>query len=160
MDVFLIIIGFFCCLIGIIGSFLPILPGPSISWIGILLLYITKTIPINYWVLCITFILMITISLLDFVIPSKGVKEFGGSKFGIYGTNIGLIIGLFFPPLGLILGPFLGAFIGELAFNSQDKKRALKSALGALVSFLLSTFMSFLFCTSMLILFLYVYFTH
>ena len=107
MDIVLIGIGLIFCLIGLIGSFLPIIPGPSISWLGLLLLYLTQKIPVNYWVLTITFILMLLITVLDYVIPAKGTKKFGGTKYGVWGTNIGLLIGLFFPPLGFLLGPFI-----------------------------------------------------
>lgn len=158
MDSILIILGLVCCILGIIGSFLPVLPGPSISWIGLLLLYLTKTVSNNYWVLGITFVLMATITVLDYVIPAKGTKKFGGTKFGIWGTNIGLIIGLFFPPIGFILGPFLGAFIGEMIHNSKDTKGALKSATGSFIGFLVSSFMKFVFCLSILFLFLFIAF--
>ena len=159
MDTLLIVFGFICCLVGIAGSFLPVLPGPSISWVGLLLLYLAKTVPNNYWVLGITFILMVVITILDYVIPALGAKKFGGTKYGVYGTNIGLLVGLFFPPLGFVVGPFVGAFVGELLFNPSDKKGALKSATGSFVGFLASTFIKFLFCASLLVVFLYVYST-
>lgn len=160
MDFILLILGCICCLTGIVGSFLPVLPGPTISWVGLLLLYCTKQVPNNYWVLGITFALMVTITILDYVIPAQGTKKFGGTKYGVYGTNIGLLVGLFFPPLGFIFGPFLGAFAGELLFNPSNKKGALQSATGSFIGFLVSTFMKFLFCCSLLVVFLYVYFTN
>ena len=114
MDIVLIFLGLMCCIIGLFGSFLPVLPGPIISWVGLLFLYLTSFVPNNYWVLSITLILTIIISILDYTIPAKGTKKFGGTKYGVWGTNIGLIIGLFFPPIGFIIGLFLGALIGEL----------------------------------------------
>lgn len=158
MDTLLIILGLICCFLGLIGSFLPVLPGPSISWIGLLLLYLTKTVTANYWVLGITFILMITITILDYLIPAQGTKKFGGTKYGVWGTNLGLIIGLFFPPIGFIIGPFLGAFAGEMLNNSKDAKGALKSATGSFIGFLVSSFMKFIFCLSLLFVFIYVAF--
>ena len=113
MDLLLVIMGIFLVLAGIAGSFLPVLPGPPLSWIGLLLLYLTKPIETNYWVLGTTLALTILISVLDYVIPSQGTKRFGGSKYGIWGTNIGLVVGIFLPiPGGFIIGPFVGAFIG------------------------------------------------
>ncbi|NJM81024.1 MAG: DUF456 domain-containing protein, partial [Flavobacterium sp.] len=144
MEYLLLIIGFICMLTGIVGSFLPVLPGPTVSWAGILLLYLCPTIPYNYWVLGITLLIAIIIAILDYVIPAKGTKRFGGSKYGIWGTNIGLVIGLFFPPFGFIVGPFLGALLGELLFDSKNHNRALKAATGSLLGFLAGTLMKFL----------------
>lgn len=156
MDEILLIIGLICCLIGIVGSVLPMLPGPPISWIGLLLLYLTKTVPNNYWILGITLLVTIIIFVLDYVIPSKGAKHFGGTKYGVWGTNIGLIVGLFFPPFGFIIGIFLGAFLGELLYNSKDKKGAFRAATGAFIGFIASTFMKVMVCLSFLLIYVYV----
>ena len=134
-------------ILGILGSFLPVLPGPILSWIGLLLLYFTKAIDMNYWLLGITLFITIVISILDFIIPAKGTKRFGGSSYGVWGTNIGLIIGLFAPiPFGFLIGPFVGAFIGEMIYNSRDHKRALKAATGSFIGFLASSFIQFVVC--------------
>ena len=77
-------------IIGILGSLLPVLPGPPISWVGLLLLYITKGIEINYWVLGITLFIALFVAILDYIIPALGTKNFGGSKYGIIGTTVGL----------------------------------------------------------------------
>lgn len=156
MDVILVILGLICSILGLLGSFLPALPGAPLSWIGLLLLYLTDYVENNYWVLGITLLLTIIVSILDYTIPAQGTKKFGGTKYGVWGTNIGLIIGLFFPPIGFIIGLFVGAFIGELIYNSQDKKGALKAAFGAFLGFLVSSFMKFMLCFSFLILFLFV----
>lgn len=155
MDIALLLIGFLCMVFGILGSFLPILPGPVLSWIGLLLLYLTNAVPTNYWVLSLTLAVTIAISVLDYVIPAKGTKRFGGSKYGVWGTNIGLVVGIFAPiPLGFIIGPFLGAVIGELIYNSKDHKRAVKAAAGSLAGFLASTFIKFVTCMVFLGLFI------
>lgn len=156
MDIILVILGLTCSILGLFGSFLPALPGAPLSWIGLLLLYLTDYVENNYWVLGFTLLLTIIVSILDYTIPAQGTKKFGGTKYGVWGTNIGLIIGLFFPPIGFIIGLFVGAFIGELIYNSQDKKGALKAAFGAFLGFLVSSFMKFMLCFSFLLLFLYV----
>ncbi|MDG2431043.1 DUF456 domain-containing protein [Flavobacterium sp.] len=154
MDSLLLLLGFICMLIGILGSILPVMPGPVISWVGILLLYCTS-IPINYWILGITLLITIVLSILDYVIPAKGTKHFGGSKYGIWGTNIGLVVGLIAPiPFGFLIGPFLGALIGELVFDPKNQSRAFKAATGSLVGFLASTFIQFLVCVTFLGLFI------
>jgi uncharacterized protein YqgC (DUF456 family) len=155
MDIALLLIGFCCMILGILGSFLPVLPGPGLSWLGILLLYLTNAVPMNYWILGITLLITIVISILDYTIPAQGTKRFGGSSYGIWGTNIGLVVGIFAPvPFGFLIGPFVGAFVGELIYNSTDHKRALKAATGSLIGFLASSFMKFVICTIFLGLFI------
>ncbi|MFE3872685.1 DUF456 domain-containing protein [Flavobacterium sp. ZS1P70] len=155
MDILFLALGFICMIIGILGSFLPVLPGISISWIGLLFLYFTNAVPANYWILGITLLITVIISVLDYVIPAKGTKKFGGSAYGIWGTNIGLIVGILAPiPFGFIIGPFLGAFVGELLYDSKNHKRALKAATGSLLGFLASSFVTFLVCVMYFGLFL------
>lgn len=155
MDTILLILGFVCVVVGIFGSFLPVLPGPIVSWVGLLLLYLTEKIENNYWILVISFVVVILISILDYTIPAKGTKKFGGSSYGIWGTNIGMLIGIFVPiPFGFIVGAFVGAFVGELFYNSQDKNRALKAATGSLLGFLASSFMKMVVCLCFLFLYL------
>lgn len=155
MDILLLILGFSCMITGIFGSFMPVLPGPSISWIGLLLLYFTNAVPTNYWILGIALLITIIISVFDYVIPSRGTKKFGGSSYGIWGTNIGLIIGILAPiPFGFLFGPFIGALIGELIFDSKDHKRALKAATGSFIGLLASSFMKFMVCVMYLGLFI------
>ncbi|WP_298237728.1 DUF456 domain-containing protein [uncultured Algibacter sp.] len=143
MDIILIIIAALMMLLGIIGSFLPVLPGPLTSWIGLLILHFTDTIPMNKPFLIITLIIAILIWLLDYVIPAIGTKRFGGTRYGMIGTTIGLIVGLLLPiPGGIIIGPFVGALIGEL-INKNDSKVATRAAFGSFIGFLTSTFIKF-----------------
>ena len=103
MDIFLLFLGFFFISLGIIGSFLPVLPGPITGWIGLLILHLTDIIPMDWTFLGITLGVAILIWGLDYIIPAWGTKKFGGSKYGIWGTVFGLIIGLLFlGPLGII----------------------------------------------------------
>ncbi|MFT6369164.1 MAG: hypothetical protein ACJAUQ_000573 [Maribacter sp.] len=146
MDIALLIIGFLFMLVGILGSFLPLLPGPPISWIGLFLLYLTKAVPDNWWVLGITLAVALIILALDYIIPAMGTKKFGGTKAGMIGTTIGLLVALFFPilgPLGIIIWPFVGALVGEL-LNKADKKTATKAAFGSFLGFLTGTFLKFM----------------
>ena len=146
MDIFLLILGFILMLVGILGSFLPILPGPPISWVGLLLLQSTSAMVMNWTFLGITLAIALIVFALDYVIPAIGTKKFGGTKAGVIGTTIGLIVALIFPvfgPFGIIIWPFIGALVGEL-LNKADKKTATKAAFGSFLGFLTGTFMKFL----------------
>ncbi len=143
MDIALLVIGFILMLLGILGSFLPVLPGPPVSWVGLLLLHLTKAVPDDWWFLSITGVIALIIFALDYAIPVMGTKKFGGTRAGMIGTTIGLIVGLLAPiPGGIIIGPFVGAFIGELS-NKADNKTALKAAFGSFLGFLTGAFMKF-----------------
>ncbi|MFD1293770.1 DUF456 domain-containing protein [Lutibacter holmesii] len=145
MDIFLLFSGFLLAILGIIGAFLPVLPGPITSWFGLLLLYLTSVIPMNWTILSITLAVAVIIWIIDYFIPAMGTKKFGGTRYGVVGTMVGLIVGLFFfPPLGIIIGPFLGAFLGEMIQNSKEPKKALKAAFGSFIGFLTSTFLKFI----------------
>lgn len=144
MDVFLVIVAALFMILGIVGSFLPILPGPLTSWIGLLIFHLTDAVPMNWTFLIITLVIAIFIWLLDYVIPALGTKKFGGSKYGMIGTSLGLIVGLFSPiPGGIIIGPFVGALVGEL-MNKSDSKTAVRAAFGSFLGFLTSTFIKFI----------------
>jgi len=143
VDIALLIFGFLLMLVGLVGSFLPILPGPPLSWLGLLLLHLTKAIPDDWWILGPTLAVAIIVFVLDYIIPAIGTKKFGGTKAGMIGTTIGLIVGILAPiPGGIIIGPFLGALVGELS-NKADKKTAVKAAFGSFLGFLTGTFLKF-----------------
>ncbi len=144
MDIFLAITGFIVVLLGIVGSFLPVLPGPLTGWFGLLLLHLTKAVPMNWYFLGITLGVALFVWILDYFIPAIGTKKFGGTKFGAIGSTIGLIIGLIFMgPFGIIIGPFIGAFIGEIINDAKDFNKALKAAIGSFIGFLTSSFLKF-----------------
>ena len=145
MDIFLIIVGFILTLIGIIGSFIPVLPGPPISWLGLLLLYLTKPIETDWMFLGITLAIALIVVALDYIIPIIGTKKFGGSKRGMIGTTVGLVVAIIFPVLGvfgIIIWPFVGAYVGEIT-NNNNSKNAMKAAFGSFLGFLTGTFLKF-----------------
>lgn len=146
MDILLLVLGFLCIILGILGSVLPVLPGPPLSWVGLLLLHLTKTLPEDWTFLGITLVIAIIIFVLDYIIPVVGTKKFGGTKYGMIGTTVGLLIAIFFPvlgPFGIIIWPFVGALAGEL-INKADSKTATKAAFGSFLGFITGTFMKFL----------------
>ncbi|RKE98472.1 DUF456 domain-containing protein [Ichthyenterobacterium magnum] len=154
MDIFLIIVAALFIILGIIGSFLPILPGPLTSWVGLLIIHFTDIVPMNWTFLTITLIIALAIWILDYIIPAMGTKRFGGSKYGMIGTSIGLIVGLLAPiPGGIIIGPFFGALIGEL-LNKSEFDKAIKAAFGSFLGFIASTFVKFMVAMIFLVLFI------
>lgn len=115
MDILLIILGILCLLTGLAGCFLPVLPGPPVSYAGLLLLHFTDKIHFSTTHLILWALLVIIVQVLDYVTPMLGTKYSGGGKWGNWGCVIGTIAGLFvFPPWGVLIGPFAGAVIGEL----------------------------------------------
>lgn len=155
MSIILIIIGLICCLTGIVGSIIPVLPGLPISWVGILLLYFIPGMTTNYWLLAITLLITIVMFALGYTIPAKGAKKYGGSKSGAIGATIGVFAGLFFP-FGILLGPFIGAFVGELIFNGSSSDRAFKAAWGSFIGFLAGVMMNVIVAMVFLGVFIYV----
>ncbi len=146
MDLVLIFFGLLCMILGVLGSFLPVLPGPPISWMGLLLLTLTSAVPDNWWFIGITALVALVVVGLDYWIPAMGTKRFGGSRAGMIGTTVGLLVAIIFPVLGIagiIIWPFLGAVVGEL-INKSNSQTALKAAFGSFVGFLTGTFLKFL----------------
>ena len=160
MDILLVILGLCLMVLGLIGSFLPVLPGPLTGWAGLLVLHLTKAIPQNWTFLGITLAVAVLIWILDYIIPAMGTKKFGGSRSGVIGTTLGLLIGLFFIPVpgGFIIGAFLGALFGELLHDSKDTNRAIKAAFGSFIGFLASATIKFLVSAVFLVYFLVISF--
>lgn len=155
MDLLLFALAAILMLVGILGSFLPMLPGIPLSWAGLLLLHLTSVVPVNYTFLGITLLVTIIIFALQYAIPALGTKYLGGSKQGMYGATIGLFAGIFIPiPFAILIAPFLGAYIGEV-LNKADSKTALKAASGSFIGLLASTFMEFVVAAIFLLLFIY-----
>jgi len=146
MDLALAILCGLFMIVGLLGSILPVLPGPIISWVGILLLHFTSYANYSTSFLVISGVIMVLIVVLDYFIPIWGTKRFGGTKSGVIGSVLGLIVGLFFPPLGIIWGPFIGALIGEILANRREFKKALRSATGSFLGFLLGTGLKLIYC--------------
>ena len=144
MDVLLFGLSFVFILLGIAGSFLPVLPGPLTSWVGLFLLHKTEAIEGNNSLLIITFAIALGVFVLDYLIPILGTKKFGGTKKGMLGATLGVLVGLLFlGPFGLIIGPFAGAYLGELLHRPDNKKRAIRAAFGSIIGFLTGVFLKF-----------------
>jgi len=143
MDFALILTATFLIILGILGSVLPILPGPPIVFGGLLLVHFSSKHPFTVDSLILFGLLTILSAVIDNVLPIYATKKFNGSKKGVWGSAIGLIIGLFlFPPFGIIIGPMFGAFLGEL-LDGKSPNNSVKPAFGSLIGFLSSVFLRF-----------------
>lgn len=139
MDYVLISIGIIFIIGGLLGCILPIIPGPPLSYVGLILLQLSEKYQFSTRFLIIWAVITAVVYALDYIIPAWGTKKFGGSKRGVWGSIIGLLIGLFFfPPFGIIIGPFVGAVVGELTAG-KDSGAALKSGFGSFMGFLTGT---------------------
>lgn len=143
MDIFLIIMGAFCLLAGLVGCILPILPGVPLAYVGIWLLQATSKVQFSWKFLIIWGIVTAVVQILDAVVPVWGTKVMGGSKAGVWGSTIGLVAGLFFGPWGIVLGPFVGAVAGEMLAHWNEEgmslDQALKAGSGAFVGLMTGT---------------------
>jgi len=134
MDLFYLTISFLFMVLGLIGCFFPVIPGPLTGWFGFLFLYQIEQIKTNKTLLIITFIIALLVFLVDYIIPVLGTKIFGGSKKGVIGASIGLIIGIILlGPFGLLIGPFFGALMGELINDNKNFGLAIKASLGTIL---------------------------
>ena len=150
MDLLLLIVSLLLCLIGVVGSFLPIIPGPVTSWLGILLLNLTSAVEFNLNFVLITFTVAVSVGILDYIIPILGVKKLGGSRSGQIGTTVGLIVALvILGPIGIIVGPFLGALLGEMSTN-KSFQNSLKPAFGSFIGVIAGSVIKFLISLSFL----------
>ncbi len=138
MDIVLIIIALIFVLAGLIGCVIPAIPGPPLSYIALLLIQLTSYVSFSTQFMLIWLAVVLVVTALDYFVPIWGTKRFGGSKYGTVGSTIGVVLGLFFMPWGIIVMPFLGAFIGEL-IKGQTNNKAFKSAFGSFVGFVFGT---------------------
>jgi uncharacterized protein YqgC (DUF456 family) len=140
MDIVLVIFAFLLLFAGLPGAFVPVLPGPPLSYAGLLLLQWSRygdfaTSFLWFWA-----VITVIVTIADYFLPTLMTQKFGGSRRATTGSVLGLFAGMiFFPPFGLIIGSFLGALVGELIHNHTDSAKAFKVALGAFLAFIFGT---------------------
>ena len=165
MDILLIVLGAICLLLGLIGCVAPVLPGVPLSYLGLLLLHFTDRVQFSWQFLVVWGVVVVVIQILDYFIPAWGTKKFGGTKYGVWGSTIGLFVGLFMGPLGIVVGPFIGAVLGELSYfnrhpqttlseTEQNKNsnfnRALRAGFGSFIGLLTGTLIKVICCGVMI----------
>ena len=129
-----LVIGAILILLGLLGSVLPVLPGPTLSFIGLFLVALVRHFspPLTPTLIIFMLIITIVVTVMDYFIPLIGAKKYGTSKWGIYGSIAGMIIGVFFSPLGMLLGALIGAVLVEWMV-SRKEKQALKAGWGIFI---------------------------
>ena len=161
MDILISVLAVLAGVAGIAGSILPALPGPPVSWAGLLLLYFRGGTDGDGERMSLTFLLIwlgivIAVSIIDYVVPIYFTKVTGGSKYASRGAMVGLIVGLVIPPVGMIIGSFLGAFLAELFYAQKNTGDALKSAFGSFLGFLTGTGLKVI-CSCVMLWYIIVY---
>jgi uncharacterized protein len=140
LETIAIIGGAVLVLLGIAGCVVPILPGPVLSFLGLLLLALLRDFspPLTPTLMIAMAILTVVVTTGDYIIPLWGAKRYGATKWGIWGSVIGMAIGIFFSPFGMLLGAFIGAVFVEWLVQ-KERGKALKAGWGVFIGSLAGT---------------------
>ncbi len=139
MEIIILITAVILLMAGLVGCLLPVIPGPPLSFVALLLIHFTPYAGFSASFLVIMAAVTVAVTLIDLVLPVWTVKKTGGSRYGLWGAAIGMIIGiLLFFPLGLVIGAFAGAVIGEL-LNGRSVSESIIAGTGSFIGFMLGT---------------------
>jgi uncharacterized protein YqgC (DUF456 family) len=151
MEILLLILAFLLFAVGILGAIIPVIPGPPLSFLGLLLMQWSGYGDFSPAFLWIWAGIAASITIMDYFLPSLMTKKLGGSRSASIGSFLGLLTGIFiFPPWGMIVGPFFGALIGELIQNRGSGAKALKIAFGTFLAFILGSGVKLIVCSLIL----------
>ncbi len=140
MDITLSIAAFVLSIIGIAGCIVPGLPGSVLSYAGLLCAYFTSYSTISATALWVWLAVAVAVSIADYFLPAWMTRRFGGSRAGAIGATVGVFAGFFiFPPVGIVLGPFIGAVIGEMINDRRDPSKAVLVGVGSFFAFVAGT---------------------
>jgi len=145
-------------LVGIAGVILPALPGLPLVFAGMLLAAWAGDFQQigGWWFIPLGLLMLVSIGV-DFLATVVGAKRVGASGKALLGAAVGTIVGLFFGPIGLFAGPFVGALLGEL-WHSRELGKATKVGLGTWLGILLGTVLKLGLAFAMLGLFAFAWF--
>ena len=125
-------------LVGLIGCIIPGLPGVPIAYVGLWIAQATERVDFSWQALLVWGIVTIVVTVLDYVVPALGTKRYGGTKWGVWGSTIGVFVGMFFGAVGVIVGPLAGAVLGEM-LNGKEWREALRAGWGSFIGLLFGT---------------------
>ncbi len=152
IDRILIIFWILSLIVWLIGSVAPIVPWPALSVIGLLLIQFTTRYQFSWTWIILFSVLVIASMIVDYYLPIWWTKKYWGTQAGVIGSALGMVSGIFlFPPLGMIVLPFVGAFLWEYLMSNSTGQKALRSARGSFVGFLLGTGYKLILCGWMLV---------
>jgi len=146
MDIVLIVIWALLCVVAIVGSLLPVLPGPLLAYIAFILLQLTSAHPFGWTFFIVRALIIIFLTILDYVVPSRWTKKFWWTKWGVRGSNIGLLISVIVLPIfwiviwpfgliGLVAWPFLWSYLWE-KYAGKHHEHALRAARWSFIGFI------------------------
>jgi len=145
VDILLVITGLCFLGGGLLGCILPVIPGPSLCYVSLLVLQCTRFADFSVSFLVITAVVTLVVMAVDYILPVWGTRKWGGSRAGTIGAVIGLLVGLFFLPFGIMVGPFTGAVVGEL-LSGRNADAAFRSGFGSFIGFLFGTCLKVTLC--------------
>lgn len=158
MDILLLVIAFILIVIGIIGCIVPGLPGTPIAYAGLWIAQATDRVDFSWQFLLIWGIVTLVVSVLDYAVPAWGTKQFGGTKYGVWGSTLGVFVGLLFGAVGVILGPLVGAILFELLaialhgqINRENIAAAFRAGWGSFIGILVGTVLKLICCGLMVL---------
>lgn len=154
LEITLLIIAWLCVLAGIIGCIVPAMPGVPLAYIGLIVAQFTDRVDFAWWTLTIWGVVTVATLVMDYLVPAWGAKQFGGTKWGIWGSTLGLLVGLFFGVWGVILGPFIGAVLFEL-IGGKKAWESIKAGWGTFIGLLFGTIVKMICCGLMALVLLY-----
>ena len=150
METLLLILAVIALVTGVAGCIVPMLPGPVLSYAGILLVHWSGYMEFSTTSLILWGVAMVVVSLLDFLLAPWMTKKFGGHSAGSWGSIIGMFAGMIFSPIGMLLGTFLGALIGEFIALKKFSGDALVAAFGSFLSFFVGTGIKLFYCLTLI----------
>ena len=138
MEIFFVSFALICGAVGLLGAVLPALPGPPVSFLGLLFLLLCSGVEVSATFIVVAGVIMAVITAIDYILPVWFTQLSGGSKESVRGALAGMLIGLLFLPWGIIIGPFIGAFVGEY-LTCKRSGQAFKVASVSFIAFLVTT---------------------
>lgn len=156
MTISITVIVFLLFTVSLIGIFFPLVPGLLLGWIGFLVYLISADVfSANLVLFSLLTLFAILANFSDTLFSLIGAKAYDSSRHGIMGGVVGLVLGLvLFPPFGIVMGPFLGVYFGEIA-SGKTSKKAMHSLWGAVIGFLISVGLKLIVWVAMLMSLLY-----